>query len=273
MNDKELIFILDLDGTIIGNCCYQSDLHILQILQKRNNIKIFNNNNLISSYKNNSKLIRPYFIYFYNKIKNFYPKSLIYIYTASEKNWAKKEIEYIEKSHNIKFSRPIFNRDHCVISSNGQYKKSISNILPKIKKSSKYNNIKDNLIIIDNNNTFLDYNNNFILCKSYDYIHYIDIWDNINYDYYKYNDLTKYISKLINNNKLTKYNIKENSTSKQLENNYKWKYKKYKKINKINKKYSKDLFWKILTDNIISNNFSKFNKDTIAYLQKITKNN
>ena len=64
----------------------------------------------------------------------------------------------------------------------------------------------------------------------------------------------------------------ERISSKELERIYKWKYKKYKKINKINKKYLNDKFWKILTDNIILNNFYKFNKDTVAYLQKITDN-
>jgi len=34
MNNKK-IFILDLDGTIIGNCSYQADLYNLQNLQKK----------------------------------------------------------------------------------------------------------------------------------------------------------------------------------------------------------------------------------------------
>lgn len=269
MDDKELIFILDLDNTIIGNCVYQSYIYILQKIQKKNGIKIINNKNLVSSYKYNSKLIRPYFLYFYTKIKNLYPNSYIFIYTASETNWAKKEITLIEKGLNIKFSRPIFTRNDCIVNSNGEYKKVISKILPKIKKIT---NIKDNLIIIDNNNTFIDYNSNFILCKSYEYIYILDIWENINKDFYKHTELTNYIVKLIKNNKLCKYYNSETISNKELEKIYKWKYKKYKKINKINKNHLNDKFWKILTDNIISNNFYKFNKDTVSYLQKITDN-
>ena len=34
MYDLELIIILDLDGTIIGNCCFQADLYNLQLIQK-----------------------------------------------------------------------------------------------------------------------------------------------------------------------------------------------------------------------------------------------
>tara|TARA_B100001142_G_scaffold279748_1_gene290559 strand:+ start:71 stop:883 length:813 start_codon:yes stop_codon:yes gene_type:complete len=269
MDDKQLIFVLDLDNTIIGNCTYQSDIYILHKFQMKYGIKTINNN-LQESYKYNSKLIRPYFYYFYKKIKEKYPNSYIFIYTASENNWAKKEIGLIEKGLNIKFSRPIFTRNDCIINSNGEYKKLISKILPKIKKIT--NNIKENLVIIDNNNTFVDYNSNFILCKSYEYIYFLDIWKNINKDFYKYTELTNYIVKLIKNNKLSKYYNMETISSKELEKIYKWKYKKYKKINKINKKYLNDKFWKILTDNIISNNFYKFNKDTVAYLQKITDN-
>ena len=273
MFDNELIFILDLDGTIIGNCMYQSDLYFLQNIQKKYNIKILNNNNLIKSYNKDSNLIRPYFMYFYNNIFKYYPNTHIFIYTASQKKWAYKEIEYIEKQLNIKFSRPIFTREDCLISSDGSYKKLISKILPKLKrKINNFDNIKDNLIIIDNNNIFLDYLSNFILCKSYEYIYILDIWDNINIDYYNYPNLNKFITKLIKNNKIHKYNINLNYNDNILEKIYKWKYKKYKKINKNNKFELNDIFWKKITDTIINNDFKKFNKDTINYLQKIVNN-
>ena len=273
MNNKK-IFILDLDGTIIGNCSYQADLYNLQNMQKKNNIKITKNNNILLSYKNNSKLIRPYFTYFYHKIKKYYPESYIFIYTASDKLWAKKEIEYIEKGNNIIFSRPFFTRDDCILSSNGEYKKSISKIIPKINKliKDKNFNFKDNIIIIDNNNTFIDYNSNFLLCKTYEYILFFDIWSSINFDYYKYNDINSFVKNLIHHNKIFKEQILTNIFDKKLEQIYKWKYKKIKKINKINNIASKDIFWKKLTDILITNNFTKFNKDTIYYLQKYINN-
>jgi len=174
---------------------------------------------------------------------------------------------------NIKFSRPIFNKNDCIINSNGEYKKLISKILPKLKrKINNFDNIKDNLIIIDNNNIFLDYLSNFILCKSYQYIYILDIWDNINIDYYNYPNLNKFITKLIKNNKIHKYNINLNNNDNILEKIYKWKYKKYKKINKNNKFELNDIFWKKITDTIINNDFKKFNKETINYLQKIVNN-
>ena len=264
-----LIIILDLDNTIIGNCCYQADLYNLQKIQKKYKMKIINNINV--SYNKKCNLLRPHFKYFYENIKKIYENVYIYIYTASEKNWANIEVKMIEKNLDIEFDKPIFTRDDCIIDSKKEYKKVINKIIPKIKRNIKddIEDIKNNLLIIDNNDTFIDYKTNFLLCKSYDFIHYIDIWKNINNDYHKNSELTNYIIRLINNNKIHKY---VNINDKNLENIYKWKYKKYKKINKTNKKFIKDTFWKDLTDIIIDNKFKKFNKDTIYYLQKKLNN-
>lgn len=272
MSDLELIIILDLDGTIIGNCCFQADLYNLQLIQKTNKIKLINSNYLQKSYSNNSKLIRPFFIYFYKKIKYLYPKSHIYIYTASEKKWAYKEIEYIEKNLFIKFDRPIFTRDDCVLNSNNEYKKLVKKILPKIKKNlQNKDDIENKLLIIDNNNTFIDYQNNFILCNTYNYIYYLDLWKNINYDYYNNSNLKNYVTKLINNNKIFKYMLHDDISNIKKELIYKWNYKKLKKINKENKKELNDNFYEKITYAISDNKFKKFNLDTITYLKKILK--
>lgn len=272
MYDLELIIILDLDGTIIGNCCFQADLYNLQLIQKINKIKLINTNSLQKSYSSNSKLIRPFFIYFYKKVKYLYPNSHIYIYTASEKKWAYKEIEYIEKNLQIKFNRPIFTRDECVLNSNNEYKKLVKKILPKIKKNlHDKDNIEDKLLIIDNNNTFIDYLNNFILCNTYDYIYYLDLWKNINFDYYLNNNLKNYVNKLIKNNKIFKYMYYDNISNIKKELIYKWNYKKYKKLNKQNKIELNDVFFEKLTNEIVNNKFKKFNNDTITYLRKTLK--
>ena len=270
MSELELIIILDLDGTIIGNCSFQADLYNLQLIQKNNKIKLINNYNLQKSYSINSKLIRPNFLYFYKKIKHLYPKCFIYIYTASEKKWAYKEIEYIEKNLQIKFNRPIFTRDDCVLNSNNEYKKLVKKILPKIIKNlQNKNNIEDKLLIIDNNNTFIDYLNNFILCKTYDYTYFLDLWKNINYDYYINNNLKKYVNKLIKNKKIYKYMYHDDISNIKKELIYKWKYKKYKKNNKQNNYELNDIFFEKITNEIINNKFNKFNNDTITYLRKI----
>jgi len=92
-------------------------------------------------------------------IKKFYSSSFIFVYTASEKTWANKEIAIIEKQNNIKFNRPIFTRDNCIIDKNGMIKKSVNKIIPHLLKTMKVKkdyDISKKLLIIDNNPTFVD---------------------------------------------------------------------------------------------------------------------
>ena len=94
------VFIIDLDGTIIGDCSYQCDIYNIQNIMK-NKIKIFRTEKakcetiLKNSYNKKSLLIRPYFNVFMTMIKKIYPHSYIFVYTASEKEWAIKEINII----------------------------------------------------------------------------------------------------------------------------------------------------------------------------------
>lgn len=270
------IFILDLDGTIIGDCTYQCDIYNIENIMKKNSIKIKNPNSLIKCYKKKSKLIRPYFLYFLNKMKKIFPNSLFYIYTASEKTWAHKEIALIEKTHDIRFNRPIFTRDDCIVGSDNSYKKSVKKVLPKIIRSIKIknlNNIKDKIMVIDNNQTFIDYNDNFLLCPTYNYTLFDNLWEKIPKESLKIKDIHSTIKSLIYANKLCNLCHHGDNNMKQLEIIYEWLFNKHKTINKDNRKYENDKFWKFLSNLIVKNNITIFNKDTIRFLQKnINKN-
>lgn len=259
-------FIIDLDGTIIGDCAYQIILYNIENILRKNNIKNKSDNLLLESYKPSSKLIRPYFNYFIGMMKKHFPNSSFYVYTASEKNWANKEIALIEKTHGFKFNRPIFTRNDCIIDSFGQYRKSIKKILPRMKKTN-----PNNILIIDNNKTFIDYNGSFLQCPNYDYILYLNIWEKIKKEYMKIMEIYNIISQLISSNKICKYCDHDINPfdSKILELMHKWLYKKHKKINNINKKYNNDIFWKTLTNAIIDKNIKVFNKGTVESLQNL----
>lgn len=250
------IFIIDLDGTIIGDCKYQNYLYNIKIILDKFNIKYDIQNDIKEAYSNNSLLIRPYFTYFITKMKSFFPSSYFYIYTSSLKEWALKEISLIEKQNNIKFNRPIFTRDNCILTNDGKYKKCISTIL-------KNNKIKNSqILIIDNNDTFIDMKDNLILCPSYNYIFFQDIWNYIPSNAYSCHKCLNYLNKIINLDYISPYNVNDlNHKNKTLA--YKWLYKKCYNINKKNKKYIKDLFWKKLADYIILNNINDFNKTNI----------
>ncbi len=271
---EPLVFIIDLDGTIIGDCSYQVILYNIDSIIKKNKLKSGINKLLMNSYKPSAKLVRPYFKYFINTIKKHYPNSLFYVYTASEKEWANKEIGLIEKTHDFKFNRPIFTREDCIVDSFGQYRKSVKKILPKIIKSSKINIQNDKILIIDNNDVFIDYKNNFLLCQSYDYILFAHVWDIIKKEYMKIIEIYNLITNLIANNKVCQYcDYKiEPHDSKTLELKHKWMYKKHKKINSINKQFLKDTFWKSLATIIVDKKFTSFNKENIENIQKNINN-
>lgn len=277
MNSSEpMIFILDLDGTIIGDCMYQVILHNLDEISKKYKAKCGSNNIMLDSYSTDSKLIRPFFKYFIINIKKYYPNSHFFIYTASERTWAQKEISLIEKTHSIKLDRPLFTREDCILDSFGQYKKSVKKILPKIAKSikAKRENInKNNILVIDNNAVFIDYLSNFILCPTYDSLHFCDVWQKLTQEHMKIAEIDSFVKDLISTNKACSHNIFEKSDCKNLEQKHKWLYKKYKKINSQNKRYNKDIFWKILANTIIENKMRVFDKHNTDILHREITNN
>lgn len=268
MSVGPFIFILDLDGTIIGDCLYQVLINNIDNILKQNLLKTNYKNMLSDCYSDKMKLLRPYFIYFMKHITQYNPLSQFYIYTASEKSWANKEVGFIEKTNNVKFNRPIFTRDDCIVDSYGMYKKSVEKILPKILKNNKGIKInKKNILIIDNNKVFIDYFSNIIICPSYEYIKFCDLSQKFDNDILNNLKLKELFDELANSNKICNLqNIDENEEA--LEQRHKWYYKKYKKINKYNKKYKKDIFWKRLADGIIGNKLLTFDKMSVANLHK-----
>jgi hypothetical protein len=264
ISNESIAFVIDLDGTIIGDCTYQTILYNIENLLKKNNIKAKADKMLLESYKPSSRLIRPFFRYFIMTMKKLFPNSLFYVYTASEKGWATKEITLIEKTHGFKFNRPIFARGDCIVDSFGQYRKSIKKILPKMKKHN-------SLLVIDNNKTFIDYNANFLLCPTYDYVLYMSVWEKMKKEYMKIMEIHNLMTQLVANNKICKYcdhDIKATDT-KLLELKHKWLYKKHKKLNSLNKLYTNDHFWKTLTNAIIDKNIKEFDKNAVDYLQTL----
>jgi hypothetical protein len=295
MNTKQnvmlpYVFILDLDGTIIGDCSYQCDVYNIQEIIRNKLItnkhalanklqlgaiarhKTLCDKSLHECYASCSKLIRPFFGSFINKMRQVYPNSHFFVYTASDKSWAIKEIAIIEKQNNVKFNRPIFTREHCIADNAGNLHKSVAKVLPAIMKSIKAPkdfNVKNNLLIIDNNPTFIDYKDNLLLCPTYNYIQFQNLWDNIPHDYHKIDELKKFVNKLILSKKI--YTKHVNANSVMLEKIHRWLYRKYKRVNKYNSTFESDTFWKDL-GNIISNNHIKiYNKKIVSVLQKSIK--
>jgi len=285
-NMQPYIFIIDLDGTIIGDCSYQCEIYNIQeIIRKNishnkqqgdkiklgyiNRYKTMCEKSLHDCYSSCSKLIRPFFRLFITRIQKMFPNSYFFVYTASEKNWALKEIAIIEKQNKMKFNRPIFTRNDCIIDSQGNLRKSVVKILPSICKTIKCKNqdsLKKQILIIDNNATFIDYTDNLLICPTYDYLQFKNLWENIPHDYNTIDELKKYVQSLIGNKRI--HARTANTDTVKLEKIHKWLYKIYKKVNKNNQQFENDIFWKELAMYIQKLNISEFSKKNVAILQK-----
>jgi len=165
------IFLIDLDGTIIGDITPQ----IIMWELSRNNkggIK-FDTKGLQDKLKNGN-IVRPFFIDFVKYVQSL--DHLIYIYTASETTWANFIISQIEKVFHIKFERPIFTRKDCKLL-NSQFIKSIKFISKSLQRSLKkknviYQDILKHITIIDNTHVYNPSDqNNLVICPSYSYRH------------------------------------------------------------------------------------------------------
>jgi len=257
------VFILDLDGTIIGNCAYQAILYKISLILNKLKIKIKINNILEEYYNEKSKLIRPFFVYFMEKMRIIFPNSYFYIYTASTKKWAEKEISIIEKTLNIKFNRPIFTRDDCLkieAEEVNAIKKSIEHIKKKIKVKN------PQILIIDDNNVYIDNNDKLILCKKYNYTSFCNLWEYIPMEKITNKIFINYLNTLINDKMLNPNN--NYSNIKKMAQTYKWLYEECLSHTKKNKQYKKDNFWFKLTNLIIDNKIRSFNSTTIKFLNK-----
>tara|TARA_Y100000389_G_scaffold50722_1_gene46426 strand:+ start:10843 stop:11688 length:846 start_codon:yes stop_codon:yes gene_type:complete len=262
------ILILDLDNTIIGDITYPAILSHLYLQIKKQKIKIFNIDKKISKlYTEDSLVIRPFFTQFIKNLLDRIPSLLIFIYTASEKKWAHKEVSWIEKNCNLKFQRPIFTRDHC-IKKGVTYVKSISKIFPIISQRFKDVSI-DNIFIIDNNDVFTDCKHKFTICPHYNYIYFLEIWSYIPKELLKNTIIHSYLINFIKSNHVNpcSSHILSFKGREDLKSRYhEWLYKKYNEIHKNNIVYTKDIYWKLVytlmkknqVTNFHDNNFKTF---------------
>jgi hypothetical protein len=178
MNKLPIIFILDMDKSIIGDGIYINELY--HILNK--NFENCENKKRDLWKKNISPyFIRPYFKEFLINIKKNFNNVDFFIFSAGSKLYVEYMIEYIEETINFKFNRPLFTRDNLMNTINKNYSikeiEGFTDIIIKSKYSpaEKEIIINNRLIIIDDIIEFWN-NNHVIKCNPYLYkpIPYLD---------------------------------------------------------------------------------------------------
>lgn len=271
------IFILDWDGTIAGRVDYQSHKHALYQNYKKMGIKIKANNKVPRAFHPNNLLIRPGFAKFIMDLTEFYQGNVyFFIYTASEKTWAYKEIQWVEKAHGIKFQRPIFTRDDCSIDQGGGYRKSIATIFPRILRSigkthftkpQKAEILHKHLIMIDNNAVYTDMKEHLLICPDYHYMVFENLLEDIPISILKHPQIRQYILSLINQGLVCPFFGIRDDINRQMFHKYEWLANKCKQISVENQRYEKDVFFKYLKRLIVKNNLFLYSPNVIQQLQ------
>ena len=178
-----LVFLIDLDGTMIGNIQPQLEEYYLikeinKEIKKTTNKQIrYNTTILLEELK--KYVIRPKLDKFLRNIKK-YENIELFVYTASSDDWARYIIPQIEKVTKFKFNRPLLTRNNIIPNNQRTNIKSINKVKPivykSLKKKYKLNSINDlkYITLIDNTKNVLIEKKNLVLCPTYDYTHQID---------------------------------------------------------------------------------------------------
>jgi len=273
------IFILDWDGTIAGRVDFQSQQFSLHMTLRKFGFKPTKQYQIPPAFYPSSKLIRPGFASFIKSMEKFYPEVHFFIYTASEKQWALQEIAWVEKTHNIKFQRPIFTRDDCTVDASGSYRKSINKIFPKILRAISKNRptpyttqermaiLEKNTIIIDNNAVYTDRSDKLLLCPDYNYAVFENLLHGIPPQARTHTAIQQTIYSMINMGMLCPLPNENDDGMKSLGKQYEWLATKCKAIVESNAAYENDDFWKYLKKLIIQNQLKIYSQSVIKQLQ------
>jgi hypothetical protein len=167
-----LVILLDIDGTLIGDITSQiTHYEIVQSIKKAKGRVPYNIKSLQAKLKDG--IVRPYFKSFFEDLRSYGVE--IFIYTASQKQWAEFIIKQIEYAYNIKFNRPIFTRNNCKYINNDHIK-SVKFVQPSVFKTLKrkypaitVDDIKNNIIAIDNRKVY-DNDAKLVLCPTYNHL-------------------------------------------------------------------------------------------------------
>lgn len=273
-----LIVVLDWDGTIAGRVDFQSQRFAMQQHYKKFGMKGKVDAKVPKAFQSDSMLIRPGFSKFIHDLTEFYGGNIhFFVYTASERTWANKEIQWVEKAHGIKFQRPIFTRDDCTTDSTGSYRKSIQHIYPRMLRSIgksqlsrmyKDEILKNRLLIIDNNAVYTDTQDHLLICPHYNYMVFENLLEDIPVAILKHPQMVQYIYNLVNLGLVCPFYGGKLDINQQMYKKYEWLALKCKHIAEENKVYSKDVFFKYLKKLIMQNGLKVFTPNVVKQLQQ-----
>lgn len=286
------VFILDWDGTIAGKVDFQSTKHSMTKTMLRYGYKL-QQKAIPSAFYPGHGLIRPGFVNFVKAMKDMYTNCAFFIFTASERQWALQEIGWMEKTHGIAFQRPIFTRDDCTIDSNGNYRKSLLHIWPRViraltakhgtnfSKNDKDKILDERTIVIDNNAVYIDRTDRLLLCPDYNYMVFEDLLEGFPPQAFQHPAVQQYLYSLMNEGLICPHSLvghipnaneggaknKKKDPMTNMAKQYEWYAQRCKIIVDMNRRYQHDIFWSYLKKLIYKNSLRVYTKSIIQQLQ------
>lgn len=279
--DLPYVFILDIDGTMIGDCSYQSQQYSMLLALKKMGYRVPQATVCSRAYSPDQHLVRPGLAHFFHAMRRMYNNNVyFFVYTASQKDWAHQEIAWIEKLHGIRFQRPIFSRPDCVVDGAGNYRKSLQKILPRIMRSlgKKHGRTltrqeqayitNNQLLIIDNNAVFLDRSDRLLLCPDYNFTQFESLLDMIPSEALKNPSIQQMVLSLINQGLVCPSPQGVVDRTEVLATQYVWLAKQCHRISQENSMFKMDNLWMYITKIILKNNIRTYSPAIIQQLQK-----
>lgn len=273
------VFVLDWDGTIAGRVDFQVQQFVIANMLRKNGFKPVRQNAIPAAFHPNAKLIRPGFAAFIKSMQQHYNNAFFFIYTASEKTWANQEVAWVEKTHGIRFARPLFTRHECVIDSHGNYRKSLARVFPRMIKGiakqqkrsfdakERVHILEQQTIVIDNNAVYIDRPDKVLLCPHYNYAVFENLLHIIPPHARKHPVVQQNILSMVNQGLICPLPKTQDDGMKTLARQYEWLAVKCKAISNENSAYDSDRFWPYLQKLIIQNQLRVFSVSIIRQLQ------
>jgi len=281
MDRIPVIFVIDIDGTLIGRVDFQSQRYSLQQLLKKHGYRT--PTNLPEAFKPGHGLVRPFVKDFMRAVKQITDGNCyFFIYTASERKWAVQEIAWIEKAHGIQFDRPLFCRDDCLVDPQGTYRKSLKRIWPRITRVVGKHHVlttkeKDLMmhrrtVMIDNNAVYVDHTDRLLLCPDYSYMVFENLLDTLPDNAWEHPTVRQHVMGMMSNmvNEGLVCPVTPNAPMmERMVHGYKWLAAKCATIMEYNKPFQHDTFWMLLRKLIIKNNIKDFPSSVVTQLQQL----
>ena len=211
-DQKPLVVLLDLDGTLAGRVTsVLCEYDVYKSMGKPRGMPKHVRDSIVSRLRYG--IIRPYVIDFCRGVADMGAGIELFVFTASENTWANFFIPCMESALGVRFNRPIFTRNHCIINQipmpsgggglpEGRKKKSdasvpmfmggvsvlksISKLRPLIVRSlrGRYPGVRspedlvDRVILVDNTpHVMVDSRESkrLVVCPTYDYTYVYDV--------------------------------------------------------------------------------------------------